>query len=197
MHRAISSGMQPTALLTMLVEDGSRSRSHGLSTDILRRQAASVGTKLVTRSTSWERYEANFLDAVRELKEEGISVGVFGDIDLEQHREWVDRVCSSIGLKAALPLWKCARHQILQEFISSGFKAAIVSVKDGFLDRSFLGRMLDNALVEEMEEIGIDASGEEGEYHTFVSDGPLFSARVEHSAKGVRFSDGYWFLDLG
>ena len=100
-------------------------------------------------------------------------------------------------MKAVLPLWKCARHQLLQEFISSGFRATIVSVKDGFLDRSFLGKMLDNALIEEMEEIGIDASGEEGEYHTFVSDGPLFSARVEYSAKDVRFSDGYWFLDLG
>ena len=197
MHRAVSSGMQPAALLTMLVEDGGRSRSHGLSIDILRRQAASVGTKLVTRSTSWENYEANFLDAVRKLKEGGVSVGVFGDIDLEQHREWVERVCSSIGMKAVLPLWKCARHQLLQEFISSGFRAIIVSVKDGFLDRSFLGKMLDNALIEEMEEIGIDASGEEGEYHTFVSDGPLFSARVEYSAKDVRFSDGYWFLDLG
>ena len=153
--------------------------------------------KLVTRSTSWESYEANFLDAVRELKEGGVSVGVFGDIDLEQHREWVERVCSSIGVKAALPLWKCTRHQLLQELLSTGFRAIIVSVKDGFLDRSFLGRTLDNVLIEEMEAIGIDAFGEEGEYHTFVSDGPLFSARVEYSAKSFRFSDGYWFLDLG
>ena len=196
LHRAAVSGLRPAALVTMLVEGGQRSRSHGLSIDLLNCQASSLGIRLLTRSTSWDDYETCFMDAVNGLRSEGLSVGVFGDIDLEPHRDWVERVCSSIGVRAVLPLWRSEREDLLREFLSLGFKATIVSVKDGILDRRFLGKALDYSTIDEMKRIGIDASGEEGEYHTFVTNGPMFSQPISPRARDIHLKDGYWFLDL-
>ena len=197
LHRAISSGMRPKVLLTMLMEDGGRSRSHGLPVDLLERQAASLGLRLMTRSTSWDDYEANFIDALDELADDSIRTGIFGDIDLEPHRHWVERVCMSVDARAVLPLWETDRRVLLDEFLSSGFRAVIVSIKDGVLDPDVLGRKLDRGMIGEFEKKGIDASGEEGEYHSFVCDGPIFTAPVEPSMSGTHLRDGYWFLDLG
>jgi len=180
----------------MLTEAGERSRSHGLPVSLLKQQASSLGMRLITRKTSWDDYEANFLDEANRLREEGISVGVFGDIDLEQHREWVERVCAKADMKAVLPLWKSNRDDLLTEFLSSGFKATVVSVKEGVLDSAFLGRSLTAAVIKDMKLAGIDACGEEGEYHTFVTDGPVFSKPVEVLQRCVHLRDGYWYLDL-
>ena len=151
---------------------------------------------MLTRSTSWDDYEANFVDAMNDLRNEGVSIGVFGDIDLQPHRDWVERVSSSIGVRAVLPLWKSKREDLLKEFLSLGFRAIIVSIKDEALDREFLGRALDYSTIDEMKRIGIDASGEEGEYHTLVTNGPMFSQPVKFRARDMHFKDGYWFLDL-
>ena len=151
---------------------------------------------MVTRSTSWDDYETNFLDVIRGLRDEKVSVGVFGDIDIEQHRDWVERVCSSIGVRAVLPLWKSGRVDLLQEFFSLGFSAIIVSVKDGALDPEFLGKVLDRSIIDEMTRIGVDVSGEEGEYHTLVTNGPTFSRPIETTPRDIHLKDGYWFLDL-
>jgi uncharacterized protein (TIGR00290 family) len=152
--------------------------------------------RLVTVKTSWNDYENNFLDAARRLREEGSSAGIFGDIDLEQHREWVERICAEAGMEALLPLWKSNRDALLTELLSSGFKAVIVSVKDGVLDSAFLGKSLDDIVITEMKRAGIDASGEEGEYHTFVTDGPIFSRPLEVSRRRAHLRDGYQFLDI-
>ena len=180
----------------MLVESGDRSRSHGLSTEVLKDQASALGTRLVTRATSWNDYEANFVDAVRELRAEGISAGVFGDIDLEGHREWVTRVCSNVDVEPILPLWKNDRPELLKEFISSGFRAIIVSVKDAALDQSFLGKVMDEQTIDDLESAGVDLCGEEGEYHTLVTDGPAFSRPLRADVCGTRRHDGYSFLEL-
>jgi len=196
LFRALGSGLRPTVLLTMLTETGERSRSHGLPVTLLKEQAERLGMRLVTVCTSWDDYEKNFLNAARRLREEGISAGIFGDIDLEQHREWVERVCAKEGMEALLPLWKSSRDDLLAELQSSGFKAVIVSVKNGVLDSGFLGKTLDAEIIEEMKIAGIDASGEEGEYHTFVTDGPIFSRPVDFSRGHVHLRDGYHFLDM-
>lgn len=196
LYRAVRAGGRPKALLTMLTEDGRRSRGHGLPVSVLERQASALGLELVTRPASWEGYEDAFRDALRELKGRGIGRGVFGDIDLEEHCEWVERVCGSEGVHAHLPLWKEDREALLEEFISVGFKAMIVSVRQGWLDRSYLGRALTRDLVEELEMKGVDVSGEAGEYHTMVTDGPLFSRPLSIIVAGCEFHDGYWFLDV-
>lgn len=183
-------------MLTMLTESGRRSRSHGLSVDVLSHQAVALETRLITRATSWNDYEADFIDAARALKAEGFSAGVFGDIDLEGHREWVAKVCSIVGIEPELPLWQGDRRGLLREFISSGFHAIIVSVKDAALDQSFLGRTLTDETIEDLESAGVDICGEGGEYHTFVTDGPAFSKPVRFESSGVKSHDGYSFLEL-
>ena len=196
LHRAVRSGCEPIALLTMLVEDGKRSRSHGLSVEALEAQAAAVGVPLVTKATSWDAYESRFIEALGELSRDGATVGVFGDIDVEQHLEWVTRVCSKAGIEAQEPLWGSSRRDLLEEFLSAGFVARIVSVKDGVLEPSYLGRPIDADLVSEFERRGIDPSGENGEYHTVVVSGPMFASALRFDEGDRYMRDGYWFLDV-
>ena len=196
LYRAIQSKGIPEALFTMLHEDGERSGSHGLPLDLIKAQAEALGIPLVVRESSWEDYEDNFLSVIRRFKEQGIECGVFGDIDLEEHREWVERVCSTEAIRPYEPLWKEARQKILNEFLDLGFKAKVIVTKQGTLDNSFLGRTLDLQVIADMVEAGIDASGEEGEYHSVVIDGPIFSFPVYLEEKEKVFREGYWFLDV-
>lgn len=188
--------MRPTTLLTMLTEEGKRSRSHGLSMEVLEAQAESMGMELVTCATSWDDYEENFVREANKLRSEGVSAGVFGDIDLVEHREWVEGVCSRVGIEAHLPLWNAAREALLEELLSEGFRAVVVSVKDGVLGKRWLGKILDRNMVDLFKSSGIDLSGEAGEYHTCVVDGPLFSEPLDLVCGEVTLKDGYWFLDL-
>ena len=179
LYHAVKNGGRPRFLLTILAEDGLVSRSHGLSKQVLAAQAESLGLRPVFRAASWERYEEEFVSALRELKASGIEAGVFGDIDLDVHREWARRVCGRAGMAAFHPLWKRDRRELLEEFIGLGFKARIIAVNEEKLDKRFLGRTIQTQTIEEMEEAGIDPAGEGGEYLTVVTDGPLFSAKVE------------------
>lgn len=184
------------SLLTMFDETGVRSRSHGLTRRLVEAQAAALGLPLVARSTSWDDYESEFRAALRELRAQGIELGVFGDIDLDPHREWVERVCGSVDVQAAEPLWKRPRRELLAEFLGLGFRATIVVVRAAVLGPEFLGRELDPDLVDELERTGIDASGEGGEYHTVVTDGPLFRGPIQLQEGGVVRRGDCWALDL-
>jgi diphthine-ammonia ligase len=195
-HRAVALGGTPAFLFTMLTEGAARSRSHGLAREVILAQAAALRVPVVFRAASWQDYESAFIDGLVEIRGRGVSLGVFGDIDLDPHLAWVRRVCAVAGAVPCEPLWKCARPGLLDEFISAGFKATIVSVKDALLSSDFLGRTLDRDLVREFTALGIDPSGEKGEYHTVVTDGPLFSAPVPLRPKEKVLRDGYWFLDL-
>jgi diphthine-ammonia ligase len=195
-YRAVQAGAKPAFLLSILREDGARSRSHGLALDVLEAQAASLGISLVTRTASWSEYESVFIAALQELKGAGVQAGVFGDIDLEDHRLWEEKVCAVAGIEAYLPLWKTPRLTLLDEFLASGFKAMIVAANNEKLGKSYLGRTLDRDLVREFGQIGIDPSGEEGEYHTIVTDGPIFSEPARLETGKQKLHDGYWFLDV-
>lgn len=180
----------------MLAEDGARSRSHGLSVDLIQSQAQALGIPLVTRPSSWDDYENKFLATIRKFKENGLEYGVFGDIDLEPHLQWVERVCSSVAIQPYEPLWQEARRDILNQFLYLGFKATIIAVKQGVLSDNFLGRTLDQQAIADLEQAGVDASGEQGEYHTVVTSGPLFSAAIYFEIKEQVVRDGYCFLDV-
>lgn len=196
LDRAKRAGLEPVALFTMFTEGGERSRSHGLTHAVLRAQAESLGLRLFTNNASWAEYEGVFVDAWREFRLRGISTGVFGDIDGDAHREWVLRICEEAGMRALQPLWHEERRLLLEEFLERGYRAVVIAVRDGVLDRSFLGRVLDRELVAELERLGVDPSGENGEYHTVVTEGPLFRSPL-HLAQGeASCRDGVWFLDV-
>lgn len=196
LDRAKRAGLEPAGLFTMFIESGERSRSHGLTHTVLRAQADALGLRLFTNNASWADYEDVFVGALREFRLRGIATGVFGDIDVDDHRLWVQRVCDATDVRALHPLWKSSRRALLDEFLDLGYRATVIAVREGVLDRAFLGRTLDRELIDEFERLGIDASGENGEYHTVVTDGPLFDKAL-HLAQGeASCHDGVWFLDV-
>ena len=196
LYRAIREGGVPGFLLTTLEEGGGRSRGHGLSVDVVSAQASSLEVPLVVCPTSWDEYEDKFLSVIREFRELGVEVGIFGDIDLEEHREWVEQVCSRAGITPRLPLWKGERKELLLEFLEAGFEATVIAVREDALDKDLLGEKLSEDLIREIEKAGVDVSGEAGEYHTVVTSGPVFSAGLRLRTEGRTFRDGHWFLEV-
>jgi len=192
-YKAISQGYQVSYLVNFISEDGERSRSHGIKAEVLRLQAEATGIPLMQVKTSWEDYEENFKKVVTELKEKGMKGGVFGDMDLEEHREWIERVCAELEIEPLLPLWKMETEKLLTEFWQSGFKAIVIATR---LEDSLLGRSLDKAFLEEIKRFGSHPCGESGEYHTFVTDGPIFQRPLEVTKGKRERRDNVWFLDI-
>ncbi|MCK4926758.1 diphthine--ammonia ligase, partial [Candidatus Aerophobetes bacterium] len=164
-HRAKLDGLCPSCLLNMISEDSSRSRTHGLAREILSLQAEAIDIPLVQKKTSWRDYEDNFKETVLGIKKNGIEGGVFGDIDLEEHRTWVERICKEVGVRGYLPLWGKDQKEILEDFIDSGFEAIVVAVKAQVLNKSWLGRKIDGRFVEDITTLkNTTPCGEAGEY---------------------------------
>ncbi|MDR4504360.1 MAG: diphthine--ammonia ligase [Candidatus Scalindua sp.] len=195
-YRAIQAGGDAKKLITMFAEGGERSRSHGLPLSVVTAQSQAMNIPLLTQATSWNDYEKHFTAALTSVKKEGVKHIVFGDIDLPEHRDWEERTCCGVGLHPFLPLWREERRSLLREFIELGFCAMIIAVKENILPASLLGKTLSRTVIEEIERQGVDACGEEGEYHTLVYDGPLFQSTLQFTQGEVVLRDGYWFLDL-
>ncbi|MFA5761819.1 MAG: diphthine--ammonia ligase [Dehalococcoidales bacterium] len=195
--KAMNDGLDVRFLLNMATEDGMRSRSHGLSKEVLEMQAQAIDLPLIQRMTSWNDYEQEFSKVLLELKEQGVTDGIFGDIDLDEHRLWVERVCQEYGITPHLPLWAQDQSALLREFIDSGFKALIVAVDASVMGEEWLGRVVDANLVVDLEKAGnITPCGEAGEYHTLVIGGPLFKKDLEVSKAERIMRDNHWFLDI-
>lgn len=175
--RAKSSGTNISLLITAMDESGARSRSHGVPPQLLTAQADSLGLPLEFYDTSWTTYEEKFIGMLRGARERGITEAIFGDIDLVPHREWEEKVCKAAGLQAQLPLWDEPRRKLVDEFLAAGFKAVVVCVNGNYLSKDYVGRDFDAAFLADLPP-GVDACGENGEFHTFVVDGPAFHRPV-------------------
>ena len=198
--KAIQSGLKVRYLLNMLREDGQRSHSHGLSTGILQLQAQALEIPLVQRQATWNDYEAEFKNALCAFKEAGINDGVFGDIDFDEHRQWIDRICQEVDITPHLPLWGLSQEKILRDFIGLGFEAIVVTTRADLLGEEWLGRKIDLDFLEQLDKLGktkgITLCGEAGEYHTFVTDGPLFKQRLEILEASKVLCKEHFFLDI-
>ncbi len=192
-HRVRQAGGVPLAVVNMLDETGARSRSHGLRPEVIAAQAAALGVPLRSARASWGEYEAQFTALLRQAAADGAAEAVFGDIDLAAHREWEEQVCAAAGLRARLPLWLEPHRALVDELLDLGLRARIVAVREDALPAALLGRTLDAALIREIERLGADACGENGEYHTVLTDGPDFMrplrlvpgpAGVHHTGEG-------------
>ena len=197
-YKAAEEGLKVRYLVNMISEDGKRSRSHGLSAEVLQTQSQALEIPLVQRRTTWENYEANFISMLSEFKAEGIKGGVFGDIDLDEHREWVERISQQANITPHLPLWGQNQDKILTDFIDLGFEAIVVTTKADLLGEDWLGRRVDLSFLEQITALGrgITPCGEAGEYHTLVIDGPLFRQRVEILESREVRREGHWFLEV-
>ncbi|UTH73903.1 diphthine--ammonia ligase [Chromobacterium sp. IIBBL 290-4] len=194
--RAVQAGVQPAILLTMVDESGERSRSHGVRPEVLALQAAALGVPQRLARASWDAYREVFVAQLRQAAGEGVEAAVFGDIDLDSHREWEEQVCAEAGLRAVLPLWQERRERLAREFVDAGFAARIVMVNTALVDEKWLGRVFDHQLIEDMLAEGVDPCGEAGEFHTLVVDGPLFKQPLALRDGAVAKLGEYRALDL-
>ncbi len=201
-HKAVMQGYEVSHLVNFISREFRRVSFHGVRARLIFRQAQAMGIPLVqyTVPPDMSLYEQRFKQAVSVLKRRGVEGMVFGDIYLQEHREWVERVCSELGITPILPLWGIAPEHVLSEFIEAGFEAVVASANAGIFSEEWLGRRVDHSFMADLRRLSqgreIDVCGEQGEYHTLVVDGPVFRKRmcIVYGIKVQR--DGYWFLDM-
>ena len=199
-YREISNGLKIKYLVNMVTEDSRHSRTHGIFSDVLQLQSQAIGIPLIQRPTTWDNYETEYKKLLRNLKEEGVETGVFGDMDVEEHRKWVQRVCLETGITPCLPLWGRSQKEILKEFIDLGFEAVVVAAKTAFFGEEILGQKIDSSFIkyveEQTERTGLTFCGEAGEYHTLVINGPMFKQRLEITESRKVLRDGLCLLEV-
>lgn len=184
-------------LLNMCSADGERSGSHGLSRRLIQGQAEAMHIPVVQQPVEEGNYEQSLKKVIAELKKQGIDSGVFGDIYLQEHRDWIEKVCRETGITPVFPLWKKDTEELMCSFIAEGFLTIVVAVRKEKLPGAFLGRQIDDTFLSDIRTVsGADPCGENGEYHTFVFDGPLFSHAMPFSEKGRYEDDRHWFLEI-
>jgi diphthine-ammonia ligase len=172
---AIRNDLDVVAALTMFDESGGRSRSHGLRQELIAAQAASLGLRPMTACCSWSTYNEAFTTALQTLALDGITHVVFGDLVYPEHREWAEARCGEAGVTAVEPLFGRPTGELFDAFVDSGSTALMVTVREPWLDETWLGRPLAAEMKPIFAERGIDPCGERGEYHTAVLDGPAFA----------------------
>lgn len=194
--QAIQQGYLPQVLLNVLNEEGRISRSHGIPAAILQAQAAAMQLPIHLISSSWQEYEAKFIGALQQLTQQhALTHAVFGDIDLQAHRDWEENVCAQAGLTALLPLWQLNRKALVYQMLDAGIETMIVSCNT-IMGERFLGKILTPELVSELESLEVDVCGENGEFHTLVLDCPLFNQALNVLTGKKILHNGYWFTDL-
>lgn len=195
-YRAISQGMKPLELITTYNTDKNRSWFHGIPQPLLNTISVEMNIPISLIETSGDLYAENFELKLKEAKKNGAEVCVFGDIDLEKHLNWCTDRCKAAGLRAYFPLWQESRQKLVYEFIDLGFKTIITVVDTNRMPDYFLGKLLTRSLADEIAECGADICGENGEYHTFAFDGPLFSKPVSFSIEEKIYSDNYAIIPI-
>ena len=172
-----------SGLLTTVTEDYDRVSMHGVRTVLLKKQAEYLGLPIdslcITTDTTEEDYEKIIREKFIYYKEKGIYSVAYGDIFLEDLRKYREENLSQIGMKAVFPIWKMDTNDLAHRFIELGFKAIITCVDSHHLDRRFVGRDFDEQFLAELPS-NIDPCGENGEFHSFVYDGPIFTKTGTH-----------------
>jgi len=187
-------------LLTTITADYARVSMHGVRRELLRAQAEQIGMPLfevtITKQSSNEEYEARMQQALERFRRSGVGSVVFGDIFLEDVRKYREENLARVGMTGIFPLWGKDSRALMEIFISLGFKAVVTCVDTQLLDGGFAGRYIDESFLESLPE-GVDPSGENGEFHSFVFDGPMFTRPVSFRKGRTVLRDGrFRFCDL-
>ena len=185
MYRMVQAGHIPVALMTTVNPAQERSWIHGIPNDLMLAVAESMDLPLILCECSTDGYDNGLEEGLVRAKELGAEACVFGDIDIDGHAEYDRARCNAVGLECVLPLWQEKRVSLLQECLDAEFKPLIKNVQADILNESYLGKMLTMEIAYEMEQAGADICGENGEYHTFVYDGPLFRYPVQVRNRGI------------
>ncbi|WP_315820057.1 diphthine--ammonia ligase [Paraflavitalea speifideaquila] len=171
-------------LLTSVNAAHNRVSMHGVRRELLHAQAKAIGLPLYTielpEQPGMQEYEQAMMVQVEALKKEGYTQAVFGDIFLEDLKTYREQKLATTNIQCVFPLWKISTQELMDEFLSLGFKAIIVCVNEKFLDKSFCGRLIDDSFVRDLPS-HVDVCGENGEYHSFVFDGPVFDQPIAYT----------------
>ncbi len=195
-----NTGEQPiAALLTTVTRDYDRISMHGVRRVLLEKQAASLGLPLhqvlISKGATNEEYETRLIEAVSIYRDEGIDSIVFGDLFLEDIKTYRDQFLARHDLRGIYPVWMRDTTEFIKEFIELGFRAVLTCVDSKALDESFAGRIIDHDFLASLP-ANVDPCGENGEFHTFVFDGPNFAQPVDLYVGETVSRDGFWFCDL-
>ncbi|MFZ2196890.1 MAG: hypothetical protein WAV13_04090, partial [Thermodesulfovibrionales bacterium] len=187
-------------LLTTVTEGYERISMHGVRSGLLAKQAENLGMPLervyIPKESSNEKYETAMKEALLRYKDKGVSAIAFGDLFLEDLKHYREHRLAEVGLKAVFPLWKRDTKDLSHEFIRLGFKAVITCVDSQVLDGRFSGREFDEQFLSDLPG-HIDPCGENGEFHSFVYDGPIFNFPVRFKKGGVVIRDNrFHFCEL-
>ncbi len=208
------------SLLTSINGAFKRVSMHGVRETLLEQQAQSLGLPLqkvyLSEKASMEEYNREMGHTMQKLKEEGYTTAVFGDIFLEDLKKYREERLATIGFSAHFPIWKRDTTALLREFLDLGFRTIIVSINAELLDKHFVGRIIDRDFIKDLPK-GVDPCGENGEFHTFVFDGPIFSHPInfvkgdivfreydapkqnkpgENKNRHINEKVGFWFCEL-
>ncbi len=188
------------ALLTTVTAGYERISMHGVREKLLEKQAESLNIPLekvyISANADNNEYERNMEKKLSEYKSKGVKSVVFGDIFLEDLKVYRESRLSEIDMKGIFPIWKRDTKKIARHFIEKGFKAITVCVDSKVLDENFVGRNYDEEFLNELPE-GVDWCGENGEFHTFVYDGPIFSQKINFKKGEIVFRENrFYFCDL-
>jgi len=212
-----------SCLFTSVNQQLQRVSMHGIRIELVEAQAKSINLPLeivqMPEMPTMEAYEEMMREKLNILKAKGITHSVFGDIFLEDLRKYREDKLAEMGFEGVFPLWKTPTRDLIEEFIALGFKTIVVCVNERFLDKSFVGRIIDQQFIDDLPK-DVDVCGENGEFHTFTFDGPIFSKPIdfqigeivyrkyekpekEDSSKTAcdtsssdAFDYGFWYIDL-
>lgn len=207
------------ALLTTINQSFGRVSMHGVRQKLVENQADALGIPLrkllLPEQPSMEEYSFLMKEKLERLKKEGFTESIFGDIFLQDLREYREKQLAEFGFTARFPLWNKDTRELIHEFIGEGFKTILVCVKSAVLDKNFVGRVIDKDFLKDLPK-NVDPCGENGEFHTFVFDGPIFKEPISFKPGEVVFRSykspdadknekqqaqknkemGFWYLDL-
>ena len=196
LHRAVKQGHEPIFLLTTYNVEREGSFYHAIPEKMLEAVSNSLNIPLLLVKTSGTDYQERFEEALLKAKAQGAQACVFGDIDIEEHRRWPSERCTNTGLEPLFPLWGEDRKEIVYECIDSGFVADIVVVNTKHMGAEYLGQRLTRETLARIDKQGIDICGENGEYHTFVTGGPLFQKQISFSFGESIVENDYAYLPV-
>ncbi len=195
-----SQNYQISALLTTVTEGYDRISMHGVRRILLERQVASLGFPLeevfIPQNSSNEEYETNMGQVLAKYKEAGVTAVVFGDIFLEDLRKYREDKLATLGMHGIFPLWKRDTQELARSLTALGFKAITTCVDTHALSKQFVGREIDEQFLSQLPST-VDPCGENGEYHSFVYDGPIFKEKVSYTLGEIILRENrFWYCDL-
>jgi uncharacterized protein (TIGR00290 family) len=196
LDRARRSGLEVARLISFFDSTTRRVRFHATRVDMLDAQAQAIGIELHAIPTSWPEMEMNLNHVLVALRDDGFAGVVFGNIHLADVREWYEKRVRAAGLEHVEPIWGEPPRRLLTEFVASGGRAVLTCVELAKLDQYWLGRITDERFAAEIEKTGVDACGENGEYHSFAFAGPLFEKPLGWAAGETHIEAGFAQLDV-